>query len=62
MGTYSYYASEEGYEAQVKDRLAHWRAAQEKALGMEQTKILPELSEAEVLDVKRRTLRMVRPL
>jgi hypothetical protein len=39
----------------VKDLLACWRAAQEKALGLEQTEVLPELSEAEVLDIKRRT-------
>ncbi|MEP7355765.1 MAG: hypothetical protein ABI847_00835 [Anaerolineales bacterium] len=57
LGTYFYSPSEEGYEAGVKDRLARWRVAQEKALGIEQTQILPELSEAEVLDVKRRTVR-----
>jgi replication-associated recombination protein RarA len=55
LGTYFYSPSEQGYEAQVKDRLARWRAAQEKALGIEQTEELPELSEAEVLDIKRRT-------
>ena len=44
-----------GYEAQVKERLARWRAAQEQALGITQTEELPELSEAEVLDIKRRT-------
>ena len=55
LGTYFYSPSEEGYEGQVKDRLARWRAAQEKALGIEQTEELPELSEAEVLDIKRRT-------
>ena len=57
LGTYFYSPSEEGYEAQVKDRLARWRAAQEKALGLEQTETLPELSEAGVLDIKRRTVR-----
>jgi putative ATPase len=57
LGTYFYSPSAEGYEAQVKDRLARWRAAQEKALGLEQTEELPELSEAEVLDIKRRTVR-----
>ncbi len=55
LGTYFYSPSEEGYEAQVKDRLARWREAQEKALGLEQTEELPALSEAEVLEVKRRT-------
>jgi putative ATPase len=57
LGTYFYSPSEQGYEAQVKDRLARWRAAQEKALGLEQTEVLPALSEADVLDVKRRTVR-----
>ena len=68
LGTYFYTPSEEGYEAQVQDRLARWRAAatREKALGLAQTETLPELSEAEVLDtphllvgagVKRRTVR-----
>ncbi len=40
----------------MKDRLARWRAAQEKALGLEQTETLPELSEADVRDIKRRTM------
>ena len=57
LGTYFYSPPEEGYEAQVKDRLARWREAQEKALGLEQTETLPKLSEAEVLDIKRRTVR-----
>jgi putative ATPase len=55
LGTYFYSPSQEGYEAQVKDRLVRWREAQEKALGLEQTETLPDLSEAEVLDIKRRT-------
>ena len=54
LGTYFYSPSEEGYEASVKDRLARWRTAQEKALGLEQTETLPELDEAEVLAIKRR--------
>ena len=57
LGTYFYAPSEEGYEAGVKDRLARWRAAQERALGLEQTETLPDLSEAEVIDIKRRTVR-----
>ena len=57
LGTYFYSPSHEGYEAQVTDRLARWRAAQEKALGLEQTETLPDLSEAEVIDIKRRTVR-----
>jgi putative ATPase len=57
LGTYFYAPSTEGYEAEVSERLARWRAAQEKALGIEQTEELPALSEAEVLDIKRRTVR-----
>ncbi len=57
LGTYFYVPSEEGDEAQVKDCLARWREAQRQALGIEQTEELPALSEAEVLDVKRRTVR-----
>jgi putative ATPase len=57
LGTYFYSPSEEGYEAQVKDRLARWRAAQEAALGLTETETLPALSETEVLDIKRRTAR-----
>jgi putative ATPase len=57
LGTYFYSPSEEGYEAQVKDRLTRWREAQRLAVGIEQTEELPELSKAEVLDIKRRTVR-----
>jgi putative ATPase len=57
LGTYFYVPSEEGYEARVKDRLARWREAQRKALGIEQTEELSALSEADVLEVKRRTVR-----
>ena len=56
LGTYFYSPSEEGYEAQVKARLARWREAQRKALGIEETETLPELSEADVLDIKRRSV------
>ncbi len=55
LGTYFYSPSDQGYEAQVKERLARWRAAQEKALGLEATTSLPELSEKEALSIKRRT-------
>jgi hypothetical protein len=54
LGTYFYAPSHEGYEAQVKDRLARWREAQEKALGLAQTETLPELSEASMKDIKHR--------
>jgi hypothetical protein len=54
LGTYFYSPSEEGYEAQVKVRLARWRGAQEKALGIEQTEVLPDISQDEIISVKHR--------
>jgi putative ATPase len=54
LGTYFYSPSQEGYEAKVKDRLARWRAAQEKALGLEQTETLPDISEAGIKEIKHR--------
>jgi putative ATPase len=54
LGTYFYAPSNQGYEAQVQDRLARWRAAQEAALGLTETRTLPELGEAEITAAKRR--------
>jgi putative ATPase len=54
LGTYFYSPSDEGYEAQVKERLARWRAAQEKALGLEQTETLPDISQDEIISIKHR--------
>jgi putative ATPase len=57
LGTYFYNPSEEGYEAQVKERLARWRAAQEQALGLTETSTLPDLPEQEIIAIRRRTTR-----
>lgn len=57
LGTYFYKPSDEGYEAAVKERLARWREAQRRALGIEKVEELPALSEAEALNIKRRTTR-----
>ncbi len=54
LGTYFYKPSQEGYEAQVVDRLEAWREAQRKALGIEQRVDLPELSEEKIQEMKRR--------
>jgi putative ATPase len=53
LGTYFYRPSDQGYEAAVADRLERWRQAQRQALGIETTRHAPELSEAEVLELKR---------
>ena len=52
LGTYFYRPSSQGYEAQVADRLAQWRAAQQKTLGIRKTETLPELSEEQINEVK----------
>ena len=54
LGTYFYTPSGEGYEAEVKDRLARWRAAQEKALELQETTTVEEASTAEVAAIKHR--------
>ncbi len=53
LGTYFYRPSEEGYEAQVRERLERWRAAQRKALGIEQTQEMPDLSTERIEEMKR---------
>ncbi len=53
LGTYFYRPSEEGYEAQVRERLERWRAAQRKALGIEQTQEMPDLSTERIEKMKR---------
>ena len=54
LGTYFYRPSEQGYEAQVADRLAHWRQAQRLALGIERSEELPDLSQEAIKDLKQR--------
>jgi putative ATPase len=56
LGTYFYNPSDEGYEAGVRARLERWREAQRLALGIEETRLVPELSVAEVLALKRQQL------
>jgi putative ATPase len=53
MGTYFYQPSGEGYEARVATRLEMWREAQRKALGIEQTETIPDLSQEKIIELKR---------
>jgi len=53
LGTYFYRPSEQGYEAQVVDRLERWRAAQRAALDIETVIETPDLSEDEIESIKR---------
>ena len=54
LGTYFYKPSGEGYESQVNARLEMWREAQRKALEIEKSVEVPDLSEEKVLEMKRR--------
>ena len=54
MGTNFYTPSNEGYEAEVGERLARWREAQRKALGLEASEPIPDLSVEAIEDLKRK--------
>jgi putative ATPase len=54
LGTYFYTPSQEGYEAQVAERLAKWREAQRKALGISKAEHIPALSEEQIQEMKRK--------
>jgi putative ATPase len=53
LGTYFYTPSDQGYEAQVAERLDRWRAAQRLALGIESTVELPDLPIDRIEAIKR---------
>jgi len=52
LGTYFYNPSNQGYEAQVIERLARWREAQRQALGVTQTTEVPDLSQEMIEEIK----------
>jgi len=54
LGTYFYNPSSQGYEAQAAERLARWRDAQRKALGITRDETLPELSQEQINELKAR--------
>ncbi len=54
LGTYFYRGSNQGYEAQVMERLERWRRAQREALGISQTQEIPELSHDTIQEIKRK--------
>jgi putative ATPase len=54
LGTYFYNPSTQGYEVEVAERLARWREAQRKALGITSTEEIPELSQESILEIKRK--------
>ena len=52
LGTYFYRPSNQGYEAEVVERLERWREAQRRALGVERSETLPELSTDDINQLK----------
>ena len=54
LGTYFYTPSQEGYESQVNARLEMWREAQRKALGITEVKNIPDMSEEQIIEMKRK--------
>lgn len=54
LGTYFYLPSGQGYEELVEERLMRWREAQRQALGITRSEALPDLSEAEIKEIKGR--------
>jgi len=54
LGTYYYSPSQEGYEAQINARLEMWREAQQKALNIERTEHVPDMTEEQIQEMKRK--------
>jgi putative ATPase len=54
LGTYFYTPSQEGYESQINARLEMWREAQRKALGITEVKHIPDMSEEQIIEMKRK--------
>ena len=54
LGTYFYTPSQEGYESQVTARLEMWREAQRKALNIERVEHVPDMSEEQIQEMKRK--------
>ncbi|MBC7878028.1 MAG: AAA family ATPase [Anaerolineales bacterium] len=54
LGTYFYTPSQEGYESQVATRLEMWREAQRKALDISKVENVPDMSEEEIKEMKRK--------
>jgi putative ATPase len=54
LGTYFYRPSDQGYEAEIAKRLARWREAQRKALGITHVEELPDLPRTIIEEIKQK--------
>jgi putative ATPase len=54
LGTYFYKPSNVGYEVEVSNRLSRWRTAQRKALGITRFEEIPDLTQEQIDEMKRK--------
>jgi putative ATPase len=54
LGTYFYKPSSVGYEVAVAERLSRWRDAQRKALGITRLEEIPDLTQEQIDEMKRK--------
>ncbi len=54
LGTYFYKPSGVGYELEISDRLSRWRNAQRKALGITRLEEIPDLTQEQIDEMKRK--------
>lgn len=54
LGTVFYRPSRQGYEAEIQERLERWRKAQQAAFGIAEIRDIPEPSQDEIQEVKRK--------
>ena len=54
LGTYFYTPSNVGFEVAVADRLSRWRDAQRKALGITRLEEIPDLTQEQIDEMKRK--------
>ena len=55
LGKYFYQPSDQGMELIISERLERWREAQKKALGINQSEIIPDLDPETINSIKRKT-------
>jgi putative ATPase len=54
LGTYFYTPSDQGYEAEVVERLSRWRDIQRKALKIERTDLIQDLADDQIREIKQK--------
>jgi putative ATPase len=55
LGKYFYVPTSMGYEFEIQTRLANWREAQRKVLGLKEHETLPDLTQEKINEIKQKT-------